>query len=217
MDSLYRESVLPPRGRGERRDGTRFCVGRIPRPSTAAMLAAVFLSSLLTLHAAWIPLKAELAQWLIERSWKQTQAGGAAAPPWPWADTHPAAELGAPDLGVKLFVLEGNSGRNLAFGPVFSDGVSSGLDRIINGHRDTHFDFLQHLVRGDRLKLEDRGGERWYEVVQTDIVDSRHSELVIDPGLDRLSLVTCYPFDSPHAGGPLRYVVTALPAERTGS
>ena len=36
-------------------------------------------------------------------------------------------------------------------------------------------------------------------------------QLVLQPAVHRLSLVTCYPFDSLTAGGPLRYVVTALP------
>ena len=37
--------------------------------------------------------------------------------------------------------------------------------------------------------------------------------ITVEPGLNRLSLVTCYPFDAANAGGPLRYVVTAMPAE----
>ena len=37
----------------------------------------------------------------------------------------------------------------------------------------------------------------------------------MEPSVSRLSLVTCYPFDAPVAGGPLRYVVTALPVSTT--
>jgi len=173
----------------------------------AVCLAAAFLFLALALNAAWIPVKAELAQWLIERSW---QSGGQARP-WPWADTRPAAVLEVPDHGVRLLVLEGNSGRNLAFGPVFSDGTAQENDMVISGHRDTHFDFLQRVKPGDRLLIIRRSGEMQYEVVQTDIVDSRRAELMIDPGMHRVSLVTCYPFDRANAGGPLRYVVTALP------
>ena len=32
---------------------------------------------------------------------------------------------------------------------------------------------------------------------------------VLDARQQRLTLVTCYPFDALRAGGPLRYVVTA--------
>ena len=162
-------------------------------------------------NAAWIPVKAELAQWLIERSWQEGVSGGTVGPPWPWADTRPAAVLGIPRLGVRLFVLEGGSGRNLAFGPVFLDATLNGADRVISGHRDTHFRFLRELRAGDRLYLTGRRESRWFRVTTLEVVDSRDRELVIEPGIERLSLVTCYPFDDPAAGGPLRYVVTAVP------
>lgn len=175
-------------------------------PGTAALF-----SLLLALGAAWIPIKAVLAQWLIERSWETAVAGRPAARPWPWADTRPAALLSVPRLGVRLVVLEGASARNLAFGPVFLDSTLGGDDRIISGHRDTHFRFLRALRAGDRLLLGGRNERRWFEVTDLEVVDSRTRELVIEPGVRRLSLVTCYPFDSPLAGGPLRYVVTAVP------
>ena len=112
-------------------------------------------------------------------------------------------------------VLEGNSGRNLAFGPTFSDGTANGLDVIINGHRDTHFARVGELGMGDLLSLTRfRNGrlltER-FEVTQLEIIDSSDRQLVIEPGTSRLSLVTCYPFDAARAGGSLRYVVTAQP------
>jgi sortase A len=180
--------------------------------AAVALTAAFFLALATGLHAAWIPLKAELAQWLIERSWREMRTDGSASPPWPWADTRPAAKLALPDHGVELVVLAGNSGRNLAFGPVFLDGPPDSRDRVISGHRDTHFRFLRVVQPGDLLRLTTADAERWYRVVHTEVVDSRWQQLVLDPGTERLSLVTCYPFDSPLAGGPLRYVVTALPA-----
>ena len=175
--------------------------------------AALFFLGL-SLSAAWIPVKAELAQWLIERSWHAGAAGGTVPPPWPWADTRPAAVLRVPRLDIRLFVLEGGSGRNLAFGPVFLDGTQGGADRIISGHRDTHFRFLRELRAGDRVRLTGHEESRWFEVTSFEVVDSRTRELVIEPGVERLGLVTCYPFDDPVAGGPLRYVVTALPLNR---
>jgi sortase A len=180
----------------------------------AAPGAAAFFSLCLALDAAWIPLKAELAQWLIERSWQARVADGTAAAPWPWADTLPAAVLTVPRLDVRLVILEGSSGRNLAFGPVLLDGAQGGADFVVSGHRDTHFRFLRHLRVGDRLRLSGIAEDRWFEVTSREVVDSRVHELVIEPGTARLSLVTCYPFESPAAGGPLRYVVTALPLSR---
>ena len=175
-------------------------------PVTAAVFSLVFAVS-----AAWIPLKAELAQWLIERSWRDALSGRPARPPWPWADTAPVAVLQAPGHGVRLHVLRGGSGRNLAFGPVLADASADGTDLVVSGHRDTHFDFLRDLQDGEILEWSDRRGSRRYRVAEREIVDSRLQRLVIESGVERLTLVTCYPFDSPAAGGPLRYVVTAYP------
>lgn len=177
----------------------------------AVPFTAAFFSLLLLLQALWIPAKAELAQWLIERSWQQALAGKEEQRPWPWADTLPVGVLSVPGLDIRQMILEGNSGRNLAFGPVLLDGSGQGRDLVISGHRDTHFRFLRELQPGDRLGVQLRDSTRLFEVSQVDIVDSRNRELVIEPGTHRLSLVTCYPFDTPQAGGPLRYVVTALP------
>ena len=121
------------------------------------------------------------------------------------------AVLTIPAHGIRQLVLEGNSGRNLAFGPVFLDGTSNGLDLVISGHRDTHFRFLASVQAGDLIQVTTRHSSRWFEVQEMDVVDSRYEDLLIEPGLDRISLVTCFPFDSLQAGGPLRYVVTALP------
>ena len=185
------------------------------RHYAAASLAAALFSFVLLAQALWIPAKAELAQWLIERSWQRIQAGETDARPWPWADTRPAGLLSVPGRGIRQFVLEGNSGRNLAFGPVFLDGGGSGQDLVISGHRDTHFRFLRQLARGDRLQVQVLDSVQQYEVIETEIVDSRLMDLVIEPGISRLSLVTCFPFDTPQAGGPLRYVVTALPTGKS--
>ena len=166
------------------------------------------------LESAWIPVKAELAQWLIEKSWQSSLDDDVPGPPWPWADTRPVAVLTIPARGIRQLVLEGNSGRNLAFGPVLTGSTLRDKDWVISGHRDTHFRFLETLQKGDLLNLSTAGASLWFEVKGLEIVDSRFEELVIEPGITRVSLVTCYPFDSPDAGGPLRYVVTALPAEK---
>jgi len=179
----------------------------------AVSLTAAFFSLLLLVQALWIPVKAGVAQWLIERSWENALEGDVDTQPWPWADTRPVAVLSVPSQDISQVVLEGNSGRNLAFGPVFTDGTASGRDMVISGHRDTHFRFLSALSPGDLIGISNRDSTRWFEVQELDVIDSSERELLIEPGLDRISLVTCYPFDALQAGGPLRYVVTALPVK----
>lgn len=176
--------------------------------AAALVAAALFF----TLQAAWIPAKAQVGQWLLERAWAQRAPGTPAPPPWPWADTRPVGVLEIPKLGLRQLILDGASGRNLAWGPAALTPVS-GPDVILSGHRDTHFAPLAALVPGDELRLLDGRSERRYRVSWLDVVDSRYEELVTLQVADRLTLVTCYPFDAPIAGGPLRLVVTALPVD----
>ncbi len=173
-----------------------------------SLIAASFL-----LDALWIPVKAELAQHLLERSWLRTLAGEPDAKPWPWADTRAVAILEVPRLGLREIVLEGSSGRNLAFGPtlVNTTQLDQSADRILSGHRDTHFSFLKELQTGDLVRLRTVKEIRDYRVSWQEAVDSRTQQLVIDNSVERLTLLTCYPFNATTAGGPLRWVVTALP------
>ncbi len=177
-------------------------------------LAAVILTAATFLiDALWIPAKAELAQYLLETAWLRTLEGEPDAKPWPWADTRAVAILEVPRLGLREIVLEGSSGRNLAFGPtlVNTTPLEETKDRILSGHRDTHFSFLNKLQIGDLLRLRTVTGIREYRVNWLEAVDSRQQQLVIDDNIERLTLLTCFPFDAPTTGGPMRWVVTALP------
>ena len=177
------------------------------------LAAVAFTAAVFSFDALWIPVKAELAQHLLERAWLRTLAGEPDAKPWPWADTRAVAVLEVPRLGLREIVLEGSSGRNLAFGPtlVNTGRIDESFDRVLSGHRDTHFSFLKKLQTGDLLRLRTPQGTRDYRVRWQQAVDSRQQSLVIDASVERLTLLTCYPFDAPLPGGPLRWVVTALP------
>lgn len=184
-------------------------------PARLIVMALLVFASCQAAAALYIPAKAWVAQRLLERAWTQAAAGDVSARPWPWADTTPVAHLRVPALDVDLIVLEGASGRTLAFGPALVDGSTEpgGMGAtLIAGHRDTHFRFLRELRIGDAMELEGASGVRERFIVRlTDIVDSRESELRLDASRRRLVLVTCYPFDAVAPGGPLRYVVVAEP------
>ena len=163
-------------------------------------------------QGAWIPAKAWVAQEMMQRAWRRAEAGEP-APPWPWADTRPVARLIAKSGDVELIVLEGGSGRTLAFGPGhLSASVlpGEGGNSIIAGHRDTHFRFLKDVEPGDSILIERPDGRgHLFRIVGVDVVDARRGSILLDTGEPMLSLVTCYPFDATVPGGPMRYVVTA--------
>jgi sortase A len=162
---------------------------------------------------SWIQIKAVVAQVLLERSWEQTLSHGNPAQPWPWADHWPVAKLTFPRAKSELFVLNGDSGSSLAFAPGWNtksakpggQGVT-----VVSGHRDTHFKILKDIAIGDSIEVVTALGETvHYQVKTIEVVDSRVASIKTERSGQVLVLVTCYPFDSVMAGGPLRYVVTA--------
>lgn len=162
---------------------------------------------------AYIPAKAWLAQGLMQRAWLRAGTDVERPAPWPWADTWPVARLTSEAREVDLIILEGGSGRTLAFGPghLSASAMPGEIgNTVIAGHRDTHFRFLGSVETGELLSIELAGGRKHvYKVIGTDVVDSRKGSLVLDTDAAMLTLVTCYPFEAREPGGPLRYIVTA--------
>ena len=187
----------------------------LKRAGTAALAAGVMCLAV----GFWIPVKARLAQFLIDTAWLRAKDSQSSSP-WPWADTRPIARLtwGQGGEASSFVVLEGSSGRNLAFGPVHdSASVPPGAlgNSVIEGHRDTHFSILHSAKPGDRIGVEALDGDRsTFVVTDVRIVDSRNVRILLDSDTPRLTLVTCYPFDALIPGGPLRFIVTA---ERAGA
>ena len=176
----------------------------------AFLLLAVALAT--GVQAFWIPAKAALAQVLLDRAWARSRLSLEPALPWPWADAWPVARLEVPGR-ERLVVLSNASGRSLAFGPGHLSGTSMPGARgttVLAGHRDTHFAFLRDLRPGDRLVLEARTGARHrYRVVETAVVHARDARVAARADVDRLALVTCWPFDALRPGTDLRFVVMA--------
>jgi sortase A len=169
-----------------------------------------------TIQGGWIYAKAVLAQVLLERAWSETAGGRGPTRPWPWADTRPVGRLQVPAHDVDLVILAGATGRTLAFAPGHLSGsadLGAPGNAVIAGHRDTHFAFLRRLKRGDVIRTEGaRGRTQTYRVVGARILDERDASAIDPWGPPRLTLITCFPFDTPIPGGPLRYVVEAEPA-----
>lgn len=164
-------------------------------------------------QAGWIHAKAGLAHLCLERAWRDTLGGADEVPPWPWADTWPIARLQAPGLDASMVVLEGASGRVLAFAPGWLHGSARpGREGscVIAGHRDTHFAILEQLATGDLLVLQDdQGHDHHYRVASTAVVDHQDVDAMECDAMSCLVLVTCWPFDAIRPGGPGRYVVWA--------
>ena len=191
--------------------GPRLMRGAPTRRLRYLFWSLIALGAGLVLAGIWIPVKAELAQQLLNRAWAASKNGDPSGRPWPWADTRPVARLTLPMHDRPFTVLAGGSGRNLAFAPALMDGSAMpgapGL-AVIEGHRDTHFRELGELVIGDQFAIElPEGTSYTYEVAAIDVVDANRSMLRLDAQDSVVALVTWYPFEAAVAGGSLRYVV----------
>ena len=193
------------------------------RPTPAfpsRLLATGLLAAGLCLFAqgAWLGVKADIAQVLLARAWTGAIDGEPASTPWPWADFRPVARLSVPSLGEHAIILSDGGGEALAFGPALLDtsarpgapGVS-----VIAAHRDTHFAFLEKLVPGDIIMIEQGGAVPLpFRVTGMEVVDATRSGIEPGYGPARLALVTCWPFGS-LLPGPDRYIVWAEPVRAT--
>lgn len=182
------------------------------RGRRALIFMLVLLGAALLAAGVWMPVKAELAQQLLNRAWSATKDDRRNVRPWPWADTWPVARLRLPNAAEPLTVLAGASGRNLAFAPALMDGSAlpgtAGVS-VIAGHRDTHFRALEKLSVGDQFEIELPDGATYhYDVEAVDVIDTDSARLRLDADESLVALVTCWPFDAVAPGGSLRYVVT---------
>lgn len=162
--------------------------------------------------SAYMLSKAWLSQYLISQSWQQTLADKQKHKPWSWADTYPVGTINFPRIKQSSVILEGSSGRNLAFS--ITHLSASGMPdenktMILSGHRDSHFSYLQDVQKGDEIKVQTIKGEFTFKVTELRVVDSTKEKMTIS-NQQELLLSTCYPFDALMAGGSLRYVVKAV-------
>ena len=210
--------VASSRGENEKREGAR--TAQPPAATLQARLQTAMAALMLAVGlwylggAAYIHAKALLAQVLIEHAWIANLAKGETlARPWSWADTVPVARLEFVRQRKSMIVLDGDSGRVLAFGPGHRRGSAPPGGRgnsVISAHRDTHFAVLQKLGVGDLIRVENVEGKTSdYRVDRLDVTDENDLSVTEQHGIDELTLVTCWPFDAVTPGGPHRYVVTA--------
>jgi len=171
----------------------------------------IILGTVLFGKGVYIHAKAQVAQLLLNRAWEKTLAGEKNAKPWSWADTHPVAKLTFSKGGDSFIILEGSTGSSLAFGPGHMAGTplpGEPGNCVIAGHRDTQFSVLQDVKKGDEILVQKPDGKNLrYIVTEIIITDYRNVSVLKNNQVNRLTLVTCYPFDAVIPGGPLRYVV----------
>ena len=184
--------------------------GETRRALRVALFALLAIAGLgLTAKALYVPIKAEVAQVLLERAFDESLSRGEPVKPWGWADTAPTARISVERLGVSEVVLSGGSGEAMAFGPTaLLDRPRAGIT-VLTAHRDTHFTFIRDLKAGDVVRLQRiDGSEAYFRVQSMETVRWDEFSVPSEGGPGVLALATCFPFDT-DLPGPLRRVAWA--------
>ena len=116
-----------------------------------------------------------------------------------------------PRLGLSAIVREGVEAGTLrrAVGHVPETALPGEHGNMaLAAHRDTHFKPLQHIRKGDRIKVVTPDGEHEYRVAGTRIVTPEDVSVLDPTPRPTLTLITCYPFN--YVGSaPKRFIVRA--------
>jgi len=143
---------------------------------------------------------------------REAAAGIAAAPTHEEAPADFRAKLFIPRLDISAIVREGDDDRTLRYaaGHVPSTVFPGEKGNVaVAAHRDTIFRGLRNVEPGDHVLLQTESSDYEYIVDGTSIVKpSDVSVLDPTPGVNTLTLVTCYPFY--YVGhAPQRFIVRA--------
>lgn len=169
--------------------------------------------------------------WLAAQSDRPSDAASAPSPAVPSSDAEepgppptpavsdlaagdPVGRLAIPALGVEGAVQHGNTSTVLrrAIGHLPGTALpGEGGHVVLAGHRDSFFRELRRAHRGQEITLRTPGGEHVYRIDGLRIVGPRDVEVIAPTDSERLTLITCYPFDYVGAA-PRRFIVTARPA-----
>lgn len=165
-------------------------------------------------YGAYIPIKAQLAQYLIHQAWQQAKGKGRVVKPWSWMDSHPVIRMRSEKHQKDFIVLNGDTGNVLAFAPGFNPKsyTPGNGTTLISAHRDTHFEFLKNVALGDEFELSTINDERKYRyrVDKIKVINTDDQKIDLYSQQSQLKLVTCYPFVTSGVDTPLRYVISAV-------
>ena len=125
--------------------------------------------------------------------------------------------IAIPSVGMNYPLIHGDYDEQLAKGVGHFDGSKfpgEGGNIVLDGHRETVFRKLGKAKIGDLVSVETTYGEYKYKISEIRIVKENDTTIVIPSDQEKLTMYTCYPFDT-IGYKPERYVVWAELVEGT--
>lgn len=131
----------------------------------------------------------------------------------------PIARLKIPAARIDAVVFGGADPDVLEKGPGHVPGTEIPGERtashncVITGHRDSHFRNLGWIKPGHEIELDAPAGNGRYRVVSREIVTPSTVSVMRPSSSERLTLITCYPFNW-IGPAPKRLVIVAEPVPK---
>jgi len=153
----------------------------------------------------------------LESQWNRLLGRGDSSIPEPPAPSSAPGERGVigrveiPRLQMSVMIREGLDSATLrsAVGHVPSTALPGRPGNVaLAAHRDTYFLPLEHIQRGDHVRIQTRQGSYEYVVEATQIVTPRDVWVLKASDQPTLTLVTCFPFHY-IGSAPKRFIVRA--------
>lgn len=129
----------------------------------------------------------------------------------PFREGTPLGRIEIRRVGLTAMVQEGVDEATLrrAVGHIPNTSLPGQSGNIgLAGHRDSFFRGLRNIRLDDEITLATLHGVQRYRVETTNVVTPEETEVLADVGYDRLTLVTCYPFNFV-GSAPKRFIVSA--------
>lgn len=119
--------------------------------------------------------------------------------------------LSIPSAKIDFPLLQGDYDEQLAKGVGHFDGSKfpgEGGNIVLAGHRETVFKTLGRIKVGDPVDVRTTYGTYQYRVTELKIVEANDRSIVLPSNVEKLTLYTCYPFNT-LGYKPQRYIVWA--------
>jgi len=174
------------------------------------LLSLLFLliGLLLFVKPAYFYVKSYLVQIILNENWDYYKDNGIVK--YNFLDVIISGKIIIPEIGLDNIVLKGADQNTLSYGLGLVDNdvnlYQNKYNIVISGHRDTHFNKLKSINKGDKVILEHIEGKSEYIVDDIVLVDPSEIEYLEKNKFNMLTLITCYPFN--YIGdAPLRMIV----------
>ena len=125
--------------------------------------------------------------------------------------------ISIPSASIDFPLIHGDYDEELAKGVGHFDGSKfpgEGGNIVLAGHRETVFINLGKIKVGDPITVQTTYGTYKYRVTELKIVKANDQTIVLPSNVEKLTLYTCYPFNTP-GYKPERYIVWAKLIEGT--